>query len=1270
MTRTTSDGTRNYQRAGAGASASTTMVQDEKGNQTLYHFSIDWLGNYEQTHQQVYQGTDTSGTLLQEVTTCYNGASGNCDGQAINNTITEADTTTSYNGGSQVILKNSYDTYGDLLNSATYSGSTLLLQTATSYTTNSQVLSTQTTDGSGNVLSSASYEYDKYTNPNPPLTTTSGLPQHVSVSGARGNQTAAHIGVNSSTTLTTTTAYYDTGMPVSTTSPNGMTGYSYDATGTFATQTTLPTPSSGVALSTSATYDTASGALLSSTGVNSGQTTTVNVYDGLPRPRTQTLPSGGQVALSYNNLNNPYVAWNINLSTGQNGGFSTLLDGYGRTVRQALNNGQSSNPWYQTDYCYDATGLLHFVATSYQGPGFGASIRCSGSGTTTTYDALGRITSVATPDGTSTTQYQNRAVLATDVNGAKRITQYDLLGRVTGVCEISSNNLNGQAPASCGMDIAGTGYLTSYGYVYNQGQTVTVTQGAQTRTFQTDEAGRTIAVSEPERGATTYAYSYNGTGLQIVRTRPKANQSNAGVTTATTTQYDSLSRIASVGYNDGLTPGKNFYYDVLPSGLGWSQSLSNIKGRLVATNSGSGSTRTSSAMNYDITGNVTNLWACGPSICGGSGQAGRSLSFAYNLSGALTSESDAASGTINYGRSSAGEITSVTNATYTDAADTPNLVSNVQNSPFGPAVYSLGNGLNAIRSYDSSGRNNGNWLCSGSSVAGCGGSGGIQLYASNNTYSGVRLTSTCDTVLNQCQTNGYDEFNRLTSITDNPHNAGDAGSYTYTYDRYGNRLTQTAQYGGPSPSYTFNPANNRITTLSYDAAGNVLNDGVAHSYTYDAEGNVLSVDGGNTAQYVYDAGNHRVRVQTSSQTTEYLFDAAGRRISSWLLGSGYPANGFGGEGRIYMDGTQIAYRGLTGQTYFVHKNWLGTERMRTNYQGKLAASEFSLPFGDGFNQGVSIAGSDQDNDQFAGQDYDSESGTQHAQFRQYSSTQGRWMGPDPYDGSYDASNPQSLNRYSYALNNPLVDVDPSGLSCQQGTDGTVGDDGDGLGCAGNVSNDGTGVDGWDLNPGSGTDVGAGGSDSTGGPSGDVDGRPLIDLGGRLRGGGSVQAPSSGIVGRLIHKAVCSFTSPLWGAAEDNGKVFGVGAGASGGFGFIVGIAASVGVQVVADPQKNVAVSFSGLYNPGGYGVFGVGAIAGAQGSISTANSVGSGVTGATDVGGSGGSGPAVGVDVTRGSDGSYTGSVTVGAGWGGRGGALSGGGSYVPAGLITNCKGS
>ena len=48
-------------------------------------------------------------------------------------------------------------------------------------------------------------------------------------------------------------------------------------------------------------------------------------------------------------------------------------------------------------------------------------------------------------------------------------------------------------------------------------------------------------------------------------------------------------------------------------------------------------------------------------------------------------------------------------------------------------------------------------------------------------------------------------------------------------------------------------------------------------------------------------------------------------------------------------------------------------------------------------------------------------------FRQYASNASRWMSPDPYIGSMDLGDPQSLNRYSYAANSPLRYTDPLGL---------------------------------------------------------------------------------------------------------------------------------------------------------------------------------------------------------------------------------------------------
>ena len=156
----------------------------------------------------------------------------------------------------------------------------------------------------------------------------------------------------------------------------------------------------------------------------------------------------------------------------------------------------------------------------------------------------------------------------------------------------------------------------------------------------------------------------------------------------------------SVTYSDG-TPNKGFLYD---TNLYWAQVGTNLKGQLALTGGGTGPTWNGSSISYDVMGRVVSIWACGPATCGTGYQGGRPLSFAYDWVGNLTQESDNVTGTINYGRSIAGEVTSITNATYQNLPQNPpNLASNVVNGPDGPVSYTLGNGLNVYRSYDALG---------------------------------------------------------------------------------------------------------------------------------------------------------------------------------------------------------------------------------------------------------------------------------------------------------------------------------------------------------------------------------------------------------------------------------------------------------------------------------------------------------------------------------------------------------------------------------------
>src|SRR5262249_3376735 len=125
---------------------------------------------------------------------------------------------------------------------------------------------------------------------------------------------------------------------------------------------------------------------------------------------------------------------------------------------------------------------------------------------------------------------------------------------------------------------------------------------------------------------------------------------------------------------------------------------------------------------------------------------------------------------------------------------------------------------------------------------------------------------------------------------------------------------------------------------------------------------------------------------------------------------------------------------------------LGTPRAWTDNSGALVAGgrHDYLPFGEELFAGYGTRTTDQgyaastqadgQRKQFTGYERDPETGLDFAQARYFASAQGRFTSVDPLLASGRPSNPQSWNRYSYALNRPLSLIDPSGLLTTEYTD--------------------------------------------------------------------------------------------------------------------------------------------------------------------------------------------------------------------------------------------
>jgi RHS repeat-associated protein len=277
-------------------------------------------------------------------------------------------------------------------------------------------------------------------------------------------------------------------------------------------------------------------------------------------------------------------------------------------------------------------------------------------------------------------------------------------------------------------------------------------------------------------------------------------------------------------------------------------------------------------------------------------------------------------------------------------------------------------------------------------------SGTIYVYPNNYAFVAKILSPV------RVVTYNYDALQRLTGATEQPGFA-----YSYTYDKLGNR-TAASVNGSLWQSRHYNAAN-QVVGWTYDAAGNLLNDG-SQSWTYDALGRLRSNTSTSTTNYTYNGDGTLVSQTSSGTTTRYTQDLAAPLAQVLQTTQGTNPR------TSYLYGAQ-RLGSLTGtiRTWY-GSDVLGSVRQTLTDSGTIAATLHYDPWGMPAQQSSPVPFG------FTGELQTARSGLVHLRARWYQAGQGSFLSRDPFAGF--PTQPYSLHPYQYGYSNPVLHTDPTG----------------------------------------------------------------------------------------------------------------------------------------------------------------------------------------------------------------------------------------------------
>jgi len=593
----------------------------------------------------------------------------------------------------------------------------------------------------------------------------------------------------------------------------------------------------------------------------------------------------------------------------------------------------------------------------------------------TIFDYRGRPVEISSPNDeygivSITCDYNGFSAVTTDPDGSQSTEKKDYLGRIIQIIEHAD---------------AGLQYTN---YTYNAaGDMLNVTDHhGNLTTINYDTLGRKINMTDPDMGFWQYTYDANGN----LKTQTDAKNQ------VITFTYDNLNRVTKKEYSTS-DPTVTYTYDFgIQNGIGRVFSVTNLN-----------VTTTYNA--YDTVGRAVSV----SKQISGDPNTYTTL-YGYDLSGKLISTTYPDNYQVNnYFHTGTGFLHMVLG--ITDSTEYATFTDYEPTGKIGKIEH--GNGTATRYTYDSKSTRLFDILTQDPSKI-----PENDLQRRQYSYSRAGDIEQITDDLREIRYNyTYDKLHRL--LTES--NTGSYDPLTYTYNAIGNITTQSV--GSTTANYIYN-------TVHKHAVNQISLYGTDYYYTYDANGNMTSGPDFTDPMQIasktitYNADNMPVQIEhAGTVVTNFIYNGNGVRAAKSVQGGSttfyISANFEVVDGEpvkyIFAGNLRIARVTASEKDYF-HKDHLGSSTVMTDDTGTpFEASEF-MPFGKLRDH----IGTEVTDYKFTDQELDNSTNLYNYNARMYDPVIGRFISPDsivpnPFD-------PQSLNRYSYCLNNPLIYVDPSG----------------------------------------------------------------------------------------------------------------------------------------------------------------------------------------------------------------------------------------------------